>query len=160
ARYYRQVLHNSLLAGATGWIAWCNSDYDGLLGQDPYRHHAFELHFGLTDADGVPKDQLVEMKKFADLLRAVGIASCGRADTDAALVVPSYLDTSYPFTSPEDGGYIHQTLRQAYVSARLADLPPALTRESEGIGADARLYLVPSASGLLAPTLAELERFA
>jgi endo-1,4-beta-mannosidase len=160
ARYYRQVLHNSLLAGATGWIAWCNSDYDGLLGQDPYRHHAFELHFGLTDADGVPKAQLAEMKRFAGLLRAVGIARCRRADTDAALVVPSYLDTRYPFTSPEDAGYIHQTLHQAYVSARLADLPPALTRESEGVGADATLYLVPSVTGLLAPTLAELERLA
>ena len=58
ARYYRQVLHNSLLAGATGWIAWCNSDYDDLTGQDPYRHHAFELHFGLTDSAGHPKPQL------------------------------------------------------------------------------------------------------
>ena len=28
ARYYRQVLHNSLLAGATGWIAWCNTDFE------------------------------------------------------------------------------------------------------------------------------------
>ena len=25
AQYYRQVLHNSLLAGATGWIAWNSS---------------------------------------------------------------------------------------------------------------------------------------
>jgi hypothetical protein len=38
-RYYRHVLHNSLLAGATGWIAWNNTDFD-LPGQDPYRHHA------------------------------------------------------------------------------------------------------------------------
>ena len=51
ARYYRHVLHNSLLAGATGWIAWNNTDFD-LPGQDPYRHHAFEQHFGLTDAAG------------------------------------------------------------------------------------------------------------
>ena len=28
ARYYRQTLHNSLLAGATGWIAWCNTDFE------------------------------------------------------------------------------------------------------------------------------------
>ncbi len=42
AHYYRHVLHNSLLAGATGWIAWNNTDFD-LSGQDPYRHHAFEL---------------------------------------------------------------------------------------------------------------------
>ncbi|HEY3906206.1 MAG TPA: beta-mannosidase, partial [Streptosporangiaceae bacterium] len=54
ARYCRQSLHNSLLAGATGWIAWCNTDFDALLGQDPYRHHAFELGFGLTDATAAP----------------------------------------------------------------------------------------------------------
>jgi endo-1,4-beta-mannosidase len=160
ARYYRQVLHNSLLAGATGWIAWCSSDYDALADQDPYRHHAFEMHFGLTDAKGMPKPQLAEMNAFADILGTVDISRCQRAPADAALVVSSYLDTRYPFTSPEDSGYIHQTLRQAYVSARLADLPVALTRESDGIADDARLYLVPSTKQLLAPTWAELERLA
>jgi endo-1,4-beta-mannosidase len=160
ARYYRQVLHNSLLAGATGWIGWCNSDYDALAGQDPYRHHSFEMHFGLTDSRGVPKPQLAEMKAFAGILRAVDIGRCQRAETDAALVVSSYLDTVYPFTAPEDAGYIHQTLRQAYVSARLADVPVALTRESDGIAAGARLYLVPSVKQLLAPTWTELERLA
>lgn len=160
ARYYRQVLHNSLLAGATGWIGWCNSDYDDLAGQDPYRHHAFELHFGLTDSHGNPKPQLAEMKAFAETLRAVDIGRCQRAATDAALVVSSYLDTSYPFTSPDDAGHIYDTLRQAYVSARLADLPLALARENDGIGGDALLYLVPSVKQLLAPTWHELERLA
>jgi len=28
ARYYRHVLYHSLLAGATGWIAWNNTDFD------------------------------------------------------------------------------------------------------------------------------------
>ena len=49
AAYYRQVLHTTLLAGARGWIAWNNCDYDDLRAEDPYRHHVFELHFGLTD---------------------------------------------------------------------------------------------------------------
>jgi len=160
ARYYRQVLHNSLLAGATGWIGWCNSDYDDLAGQDPYRHHAFELHFGLTDSHGRPKPQLTEMRAFAETLRAVDIGRCQRAATDAALVVSSYLDTSYPFTAPDDSGYIYDTLRQAYVSARLADLPLALAREKDGIGDDALLYLVPSVKQLLAPTWNELEQLA
>jgi endo-1,4-beta-mannosidase len=158
ARYYRQVLHNTLLAGATGWIAWCNSDYDDLSGQDPYRHHAFELHFGLTDSRGRPKPQLGELKEFAQTLHAVGIGRCQRADSDTALVVSSYLDTGYPFTSPDDSGHIYDTLRQAYVCARLADLPVALARERDGIGDDARLYLVPSVKQLLAPTWHELER--
>jgi endo-1,4-beta-mannosidase len=160
ARYYRQVLHNSLLAGVTGWIAWCNSDYDDLLHQDPYRHHAFEMHFGLTDSRGTPKPQLTEMKAFADVLQAVDISRCVRADSDAALVVPTFLDTTYPFTAPQDRSRLHDMLRQAYVSARLADLPVALTRESDGIGSDAKLYLLPSVKQLLAPTWLELERLA
>jgi endo-1,4-beta-mannosidase len=160
ARYYRQVLHNSLLAGATGWIGWCNSDFDDLAGQDPYRHHAFELHFGLTDSQGEPKPQLGEMKAFASVLAAVDIARCHRTPADTALVVPTYLDTSYPFTPPELSGYLHQTLRQAYVAARLADLPVALVRETSGITVGARLYLVPSVKQLLAPTVAELAALA
>ena len=64
ARYYRHVLHNRLLAGATGWIAWNNTDF-ALPGQDPYRHHAFEQNFGLTDAAGTPKPTLTEMTAFA-----------------------------------------------------------------------------------------------
>lgn len=47
--FYRQTLHNSLLGGATGWIAWNNTDYDDLWEQSPYDHHPFEMHFGITD---------------------------------------------------------------------------------------------------------------
>jgi endo-1,4-beta-mannosidase len=160
AHYYRQVLHNSLLAGATGWLAWNNTDYDNLAGQDPYRHHAFEMHFGLTDSRGAAKPQLAEVAAFARILREVDITRCQRAASDAALVIPSYLDTRYPFTDEQDRTYLADVLRQAYVSARLADLPLALTRESGGLGHDARLYLVPSAKQLLSPTWHELERLA
>jgi endo-1,4-beta-mannosidase len=160
AHYYRQALHNSLLAGATGWIAWNNTDFDDLVAQDPYRHHAFELHFGLTDVAGTPKPQLAELKSFAATLREVDVAHCLRADSDTALIVPAYLDTSYPFTDPSERPAIARTLAQAYVSARLADMPVALTRESAGIGGDARLYLAPSVKQLLGPTAIELERLA
>ena len=159
ARYYRHVLHHSLLAGATGWIAWNNTDFD-LPGQDPYRHHAFEQRFGLTDATGRPKATLAEMAAFAATLDAIEVTRCARTDSDTALIVPSYLDTSYPFTDPADRARIAQTLAQAYVSARLADLAPALTRETGGIGGGARLYLAPSVKQLLAPTPAILERIA
>lgn len=160
AHYYRQALHNSLLAGATGWVAWNNTDYDDLAGQDPYRHHAFEMYFGLTDSRGRPKPQLAEVASFAGILREVDFAHCERAQSDAALVVPSYLDTVYPFTVEQDRTYLADTLRQAYVSARLADLPPALTRESDGISHDARLYLVPSTKQLLSTTWHELAELA
>ena len=159
ARYYRHVLHHSLLAGATGWIAWNNTDFD-LAGQDPYRHHAFEQRFGLTDAAGRPKAALGEMRAFAAALDAIEAVRCARTDSDAALIIPGYLDTGYPFADPADRAHIARVLAQAYVSARLADLPVALTRETDGIGDDARLYLAPSVKQLLAPTAAGLERLA
>ncbi|WP_258038577.1 cellulase family glycosylhydrolase, partial [Streptomyces sp. SM12] len=102
ARYYRQTLHNSLLAGATGWIAWNNTDYDALRAQPPYLHHAFEMHFGITDSAGRPKPPLLELRDFAALLERVEFGRCRRSDTDTALVLSSYLDTRYPFTRPED----------------------------------------------------------
>jgi endo-1,4-beta-mannosidase len=159
ARFYRQVLHNTLLAGATGWVAWNNTDF-GLADQDPYRHHAFELHFGLTDTRGTPKPQLAEMQAFGRVLTAVGAGRCARTGAEAAMVVPSYLDTAYPFTQDQDRTYLAGALRQAYICARLADLPLALTRESDGIGGDALLYLVPSSKHLLGPTWRQLEMLA
>ncbi len=46
ADYYRQVLHNTLLAGATGWLSWNNTDYDDLFDVEPYSHHPFECTSG------------------------------------------------------------------------------------------------------------------
>ncbi|HET9168410.1 MAG TPA: cellulase family glycosylhydrolase [Actinospica sp.] len=159
AHFHRQVLHTSLLAGATGWGVWNNTDFDGLEHQDPYRHHPFELHFGLTYADGRPKRRLAEFARFARTLRETDFSRLRRAPSQTALVVSSFLDTQYPFTEPADGPYVFETLGQAYVSARHADLAPAIARESRGLGSDARLYLVPSTKQLLSPTwkrLAEL----
>jgi endo-1,4-beta-mannosidase len=75
-------------------------------------------------------------------------------------VVPSYLDTVYPFTEEQDRTYLAATLRQAYVCARQADLPVALSRESDGVAEDAKLYLVPSTKHLLATTWQQLDRLA
>jgi endo-1,4-beta-mannosidase len=159
AAYYRHVLHGTLLAGATGWIAWNNTDF-ALPRQDPYRHHAFEQNFGLTDSHGAPKATLREMKAFAATLKAIDHVNCQRADTDVALIVSSYLDNQYPFTSPETHSHVAQALLQSYVAARLADLPPRLTRETDGIEPGARLYLAPSVKQFLAPTAAALEKLA
>ncbi|MGZ4432014.1 MAG: glycoside hydrolase 5 family protein [Trebonia sp.] len=159
AVYYRHVLYNTLLAGATGWIAWNNTDYD-LPEQDPYRHHAFEQRFGLTDSGGTPKATLGEMRDFSAALARIGYQACDRAATDIALVVPGYLDTRYPFTSPAAPAAIAKALHQSYVSARLADLPPQLTRETTGIEPGARLYLAPSVQQFLAPTAGVLQDLA
>jgi len=159
ATYYRHVLHGTLLAGATGWIAWNNADF-ALPGNDPYRHHAFEQNFGLTDAHGRPKPTLGEMRSFARTLEAIDHTRTSRADTDTALIVSSYLDTQYPFTSPDGHQAVAKSLQQGYVAARLADLPPKLTRETTGIEDGARLYLAPSVKQFLAPTAARLEELA
>jgi endo-1,4-beta-mannosidase len=159
AVYYRHVLWNTLLAGATGWLAWNNTDFD-LPAQEPYRHHAFEQNFGLTDASGRPKQTLQEMQAFARVLDQVEFGRCRRADTDTALIVSSYLDTQYPFTSPAAPEAVTRSLHQGYLSASLAGLAPGLTRETTGIAADAKLYLAPSVKQLLAPTAAALENLA
>ena len=97
------------------------------------------------------------MRAFARRLDAGSTARRRRADTDTALIVSSYLDTQYPFTSPDSHEAVARSLQQGYVAARLADLPPELTRETTGIEEGARLYLAPSVKQLLAPTAARLE---
>jgi endo-1,4-beta-mannosidase len=160
ANYYRQVLHNTLLAGATGWIAWNNTDYDAMFDAEPYTHHPFEMHFGVTDRDGRPKKQALEMKKFAELASRIGFEHLTRPDADAILLVSSYLEAQHPFTEPTDATVVFETGRQAYIAAREADIPIGVAREVDGVPADGRLYLVPSAKQLLAPTWKELRRLA
>lgn len=150
--YYRQSLHNSLLAGATGWLAWNNTDYDHLADQDPYRHHPFETHFGITTADGEPKAALGVMAEFAGILEKVDFTNTQRADAETALVVTSYLERDYPIATEADRKLAVESLRQGYVSAREADLPVAFTREEDGISTAAKLYLLPSTRQVTAPT--------
>ncbi|MDT0270468.1 cellulase family glycosylhydrolase [Streptomyces sp. DSM 44915] len=150
AHYYRQLLHNTLLAGATGWMPWNNTDYDALWDQEPYSHHPFEMHFGITDDAGRPKEQLREVKRFTELLARVDFARLSRPDTGIALVVSSFLEKMYPFTQPEDASSVLAHTRQAYVAAREADLPVGVAREVDGLPDDCALYLLPSAKQLTA----------
>ncbi|MCT2585469.1 cellulase family glycosylhydrolase [Actinophytocola sp. S1-96] len=158
--YYRQILHNTLLAGATGWIAWNNTDFDDLYDQEPYRHHPFEMRFGVTDSAGRPKPQLEEVRDFAAVLDRVDLPGCTRPPARAGLVVPSYLEHAYPFTEDSDRTYLFDVLRQSYVATRAADLPVALLRERDGITPGLALYLVPSAKQLTAPAWRTLARLA
>ncbi|WP_017573903.1 glycoside hydrolase 5 family protein [Nocardiopsis halotolerans] len=158
AHYYRQTLHNTLLAGATGWIPWNNTDYDALYEQEPYSHHPFEMHFGVTDDQGRPKAQLREVREFTDLLRRVDAPRLERPDTRVTLVVSSFLERMYPFTQPEDATSVLAHTRQAYVAAREADLPVGVSREADGLPEDCDLYLLPSAKQLTAPAWRQLVR--
>jgi endo-1,4-beta-mannosidase len=157
ADYYRHVLTTTLLAGATGWLAWNNTDFDRV-DKDPYRHHAFELHFGLVDAKGKPKPQLAEMTSFSKLLDVIEPGRCERAETGTAIVVSSYLEIAYPFVDAPVRPLIYDCLLQSYVSARAADLAPGLTRELDGITEDAALLIAPSTQMLTGPAWQELEQ--
>jgi endo-1,4-beta-mannosidase len=160
ANYYRQVLHNTLLAGASGWIAWNNTDYDAMYESEPYSHHPFEMHFGITDKDGRPKKQAIEVKKFAELAKRIGFEKLSRPDADAILLVSSYLEAQYPFTEPTDATIVFETGRQSYIAAREADIPIGVAREFDGVPTDGKLYIIPSAKQLLASTWLELRRLA
>ncbi|HMB18301.1 MAG TPA: cellulase family glycosylhydrolase [Gaiellaceae bacterium] len=158
AAYYRQVLHTSLLAGARGWLAWNNCDFDDLRHQDPYRHHVFELHFGLTDGRGQPKPQLRVLRDFAALVSELG--EWERVAGQAALVVPEHFERVLPFTEPAYRTDIRSNLLQAYIAAREADLPIELVRERDGLPGTARLYLVPCAKLVTAPGIDRLRELA
>lgn len=144
ASWYRQVLHSSLVAGATGWIAWNNTDYDDLADEEPYSHHPFEMHFGVTDRHGAPKAPLLELRDFRAVLDAIDVTACHRPDTDVALLVPAVVEAGYPFVTAEDRTEPIRSLHQAYVAARTADLPVGIVRELDGIPDDLRLLLAPS----------------
>ncbi len=159
AGYYRQVLHTTLLAGATGWIAWNNCDFDDLSAEDPYRHHPFEMHFGLTDRDGQPKPQLGAMAEFSALLRDLG-PDWAPAAPDVAIVVPEHYERDVPFTTQAYRDDIRAALFQGYVAAKEADLPVALTRELDGIPQAAKLYLAPCAKLLTTGGLRRLHDLA
>jgi endo-1,4-beta-mannosidase len=160
AEYYRQVLYTSLLAGARGWLAWNNCDFDDLSDQDPYRHHPFELHFGLTDREGRPKQQLRELGEFASFVRELGSEGWERIAGDVALVVPEHFERVLPFTDDAYRRDIRDDLRQSYIAAREADLPVQLVRERDGLAATARLYLNPCAKLLTAPGVERLGELA
>ncbi|MDN4615761.1 cellulase family glycosylhydrolase [Leifsonia sp. F6_8S_P_1B] len=162
ASYYRQLLYNTLLAGATGWIAWNNTDYDDLVAQRPYSHHPFELHFGITDRTGAPKPPLRELARFAEDIAALDLPTARRAPVDAAIVVPSHLAADYPFTNEEERAHIVATGEQAYVAAHEAHLPVAVVREREdgGLPAGYGLYLLPSVKQLCGPSWYQLEELA
>lgn len=158
--YYRQVLHNSLLAGATGWIAWNNTDYDNLIGQDPYRHHPFEMHFGITDNDGTPKAPLAELRDFAATLQAIDLPNCARRDAAAGLIVSEYAERDAPVSNQQSRQFIIAGLEQAYVTAREADIPLAFVREVDGVESGLPLYLLPSTKQLSGPGWMRLRELA
>lgn len=148
AHYYRQVLHMSLLGGATGWLAWNNTDFD-LVDQEPYTHHAHELGFGLTTARGLPKPALAEIRAFGSILEQIDLPHCRRSPSHSAVLVPAQVSAGKPFVDQTDRQAVLPVTQHAYLAARRAGLAPATIREGTPLP-DSGLLLVPSAKALLA----------
>jgi endo-1,4-beta-mannosidase len=157
AHYYRQVLHSSLLAGARGWLAWNNCDYDNLADQAPYRHHPFEMHFGITDYAGRPKPQALELARFSALVAEVSAQGWQRSGDEVAVIVPEHFEHTEASWSFIDRSDIQPNLFQSYIAAREADLPVALVRERDLLHPGsapvpgAKLYILPCAKFMMAP---------
>ncbi|KYH43292.1 beta-mannosidase [Branchiibius sp. NY16-3462-2] len=161
ADYYRQVLHLSLLAGSTGWLAWNNTDFDNLGDLDPYRHQPFEQHFGLTDVTGEPKPQLIEMRRFAEILDAIDLPRCRRVPSPVALLVSAYLDAPDNwFVDPVHRTDVFRHAEQAYIALREAGMAPAVIREADGLPAEPALWILPSTKAVTTPTWRRLRELA
>lgn len=153
AHYYRHSLHQSLLAGATGWIGWNNTDF-ALDTAEPYNSHLYELGFGVTRNDGTPKPTLLELRDFAAVLAAVDAPGLSRTTTRTAVLLPAHVDTDLPVldtTHQADLEVMADVTQHAWIAARAADLSPAVVREFEGLP-DVDLLIVPSNKALLGAT--------
>ena len=149
ALYYREAMHGVLSAGASGALGWCFSDFD-LVDDPPYDHHAFELGFGITRADGSEKPVCAEMRALSGLLDRIDYPSLAPPTPRAAIVVPRYFNHDYPF-SWQDRDRMLRTLLQCYVMCVKAGIEADLVGEQSDL-THHDLLLAPSTQKLLAPT--------
>ena len=133
-------------ASRVGW--WCGFDFD-LPAEDPYRHHAFEMTFGMLHSDRSPRPVAAALREAAEApLPQLG---------EAGLLVPSHLVRRHPFGT-DDREATTRALRNAYAALRRLGLRPAVVLEEQlGTSPVPDVLVVPSAQRLLAPTWDALE---
>jgi endo-1,4-beta-mannosidase len=149
AAFYRETIHGVLSLGGAGALGWCFSDFD-LAHEPPYRHHAFELGFGVTRADGSEKPVCAELRAVSRLCAGLDFARLRFPTPRAAILVPSTFHVDVPFCQ-EDRGRMRRTLLQSYVLAQKAGLEVAVVSEEDDLDGF-QLVLAPSTQKLLAPT--------
>ena len=174
ADYFRTTYHSTFAAGGAGALGWCYSDFD-LPGQRPYAHHAFELRFGIADAQGEPKPAAHEITRLARLVEQIDLAAYHLPQPAAFLLEPSSMRHSYPFYQWLSPSSISQMLHEAFTLSRQANLDvgvwhePALACDrpdgiegSTGVPlpAGARLLIAPHMAHLNAPTWEALADYA
>src|SRR5262249_40066600 len=121
-----------------------------LSAEAPYRHHPFELGFGVLRADGSEKPAAGAVRAAGEWVRALDWDALDFFAPRAAIVRPSYLETTYPFSWEERSRMVHGLL-SAYALARKAGLQAQVVPETHSLDRY-DLILVPSTQKLLAPT--------
>ncbi|HJZ88175.1 MAG TPA: beta-galactosidase trimerization domain-containing protein [Polyangia bacterium] len=149
AAYWRETISTAMATGAAGALGWCLSDF-ALSAEAPYRHHPFELGFGVLRADGSEKPAAGAVRAAGEWVRALDWDALDFFAPRAAIVRPSYLETTYPFSWEERSRMVHGLL-SAYALARKAGLQAQVVPETHSLDRY-DLILVPSTQKLLAPT--------
>jgi hypothetical protein len=152
AEWAGRVAFEARLQGATRVCWWCATDIE-LPGTDPYRHHGFEMRFGLLRADRSPRPVAGALREALERpLPAL---------PEAGLLVPSWLLRPHPFTDrPVE--LAMRALRTAYAALRSLGYRPRAVMEEDlasGRGRWPDLLVAPAVQKLLAPTWEALERF-
>ena len=118
------------------------------------------MHFGLTDKNGRPKPQLAEIARFSRLVADLDATGFEPIAGEVAIVVPEHFERVLVLTGADHRKDIRDNLFQAYIAAREADLPVSFVRERDGLGGPAKLFLLPSAKLLMAPSADRLVELA
>jgi hypothetical protein len=154
AAWAGRVAFEARLQGATRVCWWCATDIE-LPGTDPYRHHGFEMRFGLLRADRSPRPVAMALREALE--RPLPSLP------EAGLLVPSWLlgTWAHPFTDrPVDLGL--RALRTSYAALRALGYRPRVVLEEDlasGRAGAIDLLVAPAVQKLLAPTWEALERF-
>ena len=161
AAYWREAVACALGTGARGAVGWCFTDFDPeTIGREtPYSHHAFELGFGVTRADGSEKPVCDELRAYRRVLDGLPLHRVRAVKPRCAIVRSHYLDEDYPF-SWQDREALRKTQLQAFVLASQAGLDPMVVGEGDDLSPYS-LILCPATQKLLTPTwlaLAEAAR--
>lgn len=154
AEWAGRVALEARLQGATRVCWWCATDVE-LPATDPYRHHPFEMRFGLLRADRSPRPVAATLREALE--RPLPSLP------EAGLLVPSWLlrPEEHPFTDrPVDLAL--RALRTSYAALRSLGYLPRVVLEGDLAsrpGAVPDPLVAPAVQKLLAPTWEALERF-
>jgi endo-1,4-beta-mannosidase len=156
ALYVRETVLTTMALGGAGAMVWCFGDFGpAVAAQAPYVHHAFELGFGITRADGSEKPACGELRALSRLIERVHPERLELPERRAVLVTPRQLHEEVPF-SYDDRTALARTLVQALVLASRAALEVDVVPEDALLrgAVDAsryRLFLLPSTQKLTVP---------